>query len=117
MGLILVVLFCSGVTVAPFGSFASGIHSCGSDVDISLEVALDSPFAIQLNDDPTLSNIARKRRDVLYKQAKVKVLRKMFNLMRQLHYRDVQLIATANVPLIKFVDVQVTHATRPVPCT
>ena len=34
-----------GVEVAPFGSFASGVHSIGSDIDISLEVSPDSKWA------------------------------------------------------------------------
>ena len=43
----LVTKHVEGVSMAPFGSFASGVHIRGSDIDISLEVAPGSKFAYQ----------------------------------------------------------------------
>jgi predicted nucleotidyltransferase len=109
-----------GVEVAPFGSFASGVHSIGSDIDISLEVSPDSRWAYTpanaaaLPTPPGLrgkqgAKSLRRLRDAEAaerKKAKVRVLQRMFKVLLGAGMRQVQLIPRANVPLIKFVEPQ-----------
>lgn len=122
-----------GVEVAPFGSFASGVHSIGSDIDISLEVSPHSKWAYSPADataQPTPPGLRgkqgakslRRLRDAelaARKKAKVRVLQRMVNVLLRAGMRQVQLIPRANVPLIKFVEphsgVQVRAVPVPVP--
>lgn len=119
-----------GVTVMPFGSFASGVHSLGSDLDISLEVSPASKWAYQ-PDGPVQATppglrgkqgakSLRKLKDLEgaeRKKAKVRVLQRMVRVLHGAGMQHVQLIPRANVPLIKFVEphsgVQVQHAPSP----
>ena len=104
----------AGVTLQPFGSFVSVFHTAGSDVDVSLEVSPNSNWYDPREMGPGAVNAAvgggrggRNRRQQTprgYKSRKVQLLSKVASELRYQKFADVNLIAHARVPLIKFRD-------------
>lgn len=103
-----------GVTLQPFGSFVSVFHTAGSDIDVSLEVAPNSNWYDPREMGPGVVAGAqggrgggRNRRQQQprgYKSRKVQLLSKVASELRYQKFADVNLIAHARVPLIKFRD-------------
>ena len=100
-----------GVALKPFGSFVSVFHTAGSDIDISLEVSPTSNWydPKEMGKDAGASGRGRNRRQQQprgYKSRKVQLLSKVASELRYQRYADVNLVAHARVPLIKFRDPQ-----------
>ena len=103
-----------GVALRPFGSFVSVFHTAGSDVDVSLEVAPNSPWYDPKEMGPGTTNAAgakeggrnnrRNQPPRGYKSKKVQLLSKVASELRFQKFADVRLVAHARVPLIKFHD-------------
>ena len=103
-----------GVALRPFGSFVSVFHTAGSDVDVSLEVAPNSPWYDPKEMGPGTMNSAgakeggrnnrRNQPPRGYKSKKVQLLSKVASELRFQKFADVRLVAHARVPLIKFHD-------------
>ena len=103
-----------GVTLQPFGSFVSVFHTAGSDIDVSLEVSPNSNWYDPREMGPGVVAGAqggrgggRNRRQQQprgYKSRKVQLLSKVASELRYQKFADVNLIAHARVPLIKFRD-------------
>ena len=98
-----------GVSCAPFGSYVSVFHTAGSDIDLSLEVDPSSPWydakemGSGLNNRGSRGNRARQPPRG-YKSKKVQLLSKVASELRYQRFAEVNLIAQARVPLIKFMD-------------
>ncbi|KAK3264614.1 hypothetical protein CYMTET_26662 [Cymbomonas tetramitiformis] len=106
--------FFKGVSVSPFGSFVSGLHSVDSDLDISLEVEEGSPFSyVEGGTETAEQRKARLQRrgpknkeEFDRKEAKVQLLKKLTKILRGSRgAKEVQFIPHARVPLVKFTDV------------
>ena len=103
-----------GVALRPFGSFVSVFHTAGSDVDVSLEVAPNSPWYDPKEMGPGTHSAAgakeggrnnrRNQPPRGYKSKKVQLLSKVASELRFQKFADVRLVAHARVPLIKFHD-------------
>ena len=102
-----------GVTLQPFGSFVSVFHTAGSDIDVSLEVSPSSNWYDPREMGPGAAAAVggrgggRNRRQQQprgYKSRKVQLLSKVASELRYQKFADVNLIAHARVPLIKFRD-------------
>jgi len=102
-----------GVSLQPFGSFVSVFHTAGSDIDVSLEVSPNSNWYDPREMGPGAAAAAggrgggRNRRQQQprgYKSRKVQLLSKVASELRYQKFADVNLIAHARVPLIKFRD-------------
>ena len=98
-----------GVSCAPFGSYVSVFHTAGSDIDISLEVDPSSPWY----DAKEMGSVSQNRGSRGnrrhqpprgYKSKKVQLLSKVASELRYQRFAEVNLIAQARVPLIKFMD-------------
>ena len=99
------------MALKPFGSFVSVFHTAGSDIDISLEVSPTSNWydPKEMGKDAGASGRGRNRRQQQprgYKSRKVQLLSKVASELRYQRYADVNLVAHARVPLIKFRDPQ-----------
>ena len=105
-----------GVTLRPFGSFVSVFHTASSDIDISLEVAPSSKWYDPKEMGPAAAAAApgargagrnrRLQQPRGYKSRKVQLLHKVASELRYQAFSEVNLIAHARVPLIKFKDPQ-----------
>ena len=100
-----------GVALKPFGSFVSVFHTAGSDIDISLEVSPTSNWydPKEMGRDAAANGRGRNRRQQQprgYKSRKVQLLSKVASELRYQRFADVNLVAHARVPLIKFRDPQ-----------
>ncbi len=96
------------VTIDPFGSFVSAFHTKNSDIDVSLTI---HPSSQWYNEEEE-----RKYRDAQsgaprpraqrrqHRTKRVQLLAKFASELRWRKYDDVQLIAHARVPLVKFRD-------------
>ena len=98
-----------GVALKPFGSFVSVFHTAGSDIDISLEVSPTSNWydPKEMGRDAAANGRGRNRRQQQprgYKSRKVQLLSKVASELRYQRFADVNLVAHARVPLIKFRD-------------
>ena len=103
-----------GVSLTPFGSFVSVFHTAGSDIDVSLEVDPSSVWydAKEMGrPDPLTSQNSKQNRNNRrnqaprgYKSKKVQLLSKVASELRYQRFSEVNLIAHARVPLIKFKD-------------
>jgi len=98
-----------GVSCAPFGSYVSVFHTAGSDIDLSLEVDPSSPWydakEMGLSSQNRGSRGNRARQPPRgYKSKKVQLLSKVASELRYQRFAEVNLIAQARVPLIKFMD-------------
>jgi len=96
------------VSIDPFGSFVSAFHTKNSDIDVSLTI---HPSSQWYNEEEE-----RKYRDAQsgaprpraqrrqHRTKRVQLLAKFASELRWRKYDDVQLIAHARVPLVKFRD-------------
>ena len=100
-----------GVSLQPFGSYVSVFHTASSDIDISLEVSPSSHWYDAKEMGPAAAanggrgqGRRRQQQPRGYKSRKVQLLSKVASELRYQKFSDVQLIAHARVPLIKFRD-------------
>ena len=104
----------AGVSCAPFGSYVSVFHTAGSDIDLSLEVDPQSPWYDAKEMAPgggagaggrgSRGGNRRHPPPRGYKSKKVQLLSKVASELRYQRFAEVNLIAHARVPLIKFFD-------------
>lgn len=110
-----------GVSLTPFGSYVSVFHTAGSDIDVSLEVDPSSVWydAKEMGRPDQSSgpggqhgkntgrgghNRRQQQPPRGYKSRKVQLLSKVASELRYQRFSEVNLIAHARVPLIKFRD-------------
>ena len=97
------------VTIDPFGSFVSAFHTKNSDIDVSLTIHPSSQWYNEEEErkyKDAQSGAPRPKRDQrkAHRTKRVQLLAKFASELRWRKYDDVQLIAHARVPLVKFRD-------------
>jgi DNA polymerase sigma len=98
-----------GVTIDPFGSFVSAFHTKNSDIDVSLTIAKTSQWYNREEEKQyaeAQSGAPRSKRDQrrAHRTKRVQLLAKFASELRWRKYDEVNLIAHARVPLVKFRD-------------